>query len=83
MLRIIRDFFLHLTHRCHSACRVVAGMTAGEIFAFFHTSIHGDFVTAYLVLSTWVKDALIKHHERRIKRDSAVVRHSIDIKTGV
>lgn len=74
MLSKIKNHLERITHKCHSACRVVAGVTAGEIFAFFHTSIHGDFVTAYLVLSTWVKDALIKHHEKKMAREQHVVR---------
>lgn len=68
-----------LVNHCTAACRAVALITGGEMFAFFHTSIHGDFVTAYLVASTWIKDSLIKYHQRKQRRDAAIARKSIRI----
>lgn len=68
-----------ITDHCTNACRTVALITGGEMFAFFHTSVHGDFVTAYLVASTWIKDWLIRHHERKQRRDAAIARKSIHI----
>lgn len=68
-----------LINRCNNACRTVALITGGEMFAFFHTSVHGDFVTAYLVASTWIKDRLIRYHERKQHRDAAIARKSINI----
>ena len=76
-LTSIKAALASVVRHCHSACRTVALMTGGEAYAFFHTSIHGDFVTAYLVLSTWIKDALVRHHERKIHRDSLIARKTI------
>lgn len=79
MLKLIQKHVAKVTHACHSACRVVVAMTAGEAFALLHTTIHGDFVTAYLVLSAWVKDTLVRQHEKRLARDAAIPRKTLNI----
>lgn len=50
---------------CNHACRVIAVVTAGEAVALFHSAAHMDFVTAYLALSAWIKDRVVKHVKRR------------------
>lgn len=78
MLKSIRTHVARATQACHSACRIVVAMTAGEAAALLLTTIHGDFVTGYLVLSAWVKDSLVRHHEKRLRREA--LRRSISIK---
>lgn len=65
-----------IADHCTSACRAVALITAGEIYTFMHTTLHGDFVTAYLVGSAWIKDRLVKHFQ---KRETRVVRKTVHI----
>lgn len=65
-----------ITAQCTSACRAVALITAGEIYTFMHTTLHGDFVTAYLVGSAWIKDRLVKHFH---KREARAIRRSVHI----
>lgn len=62
--------------RCTTACRAVGIITAGEVFTFFHTAFHSDFVTAYLVGSAWIKDRLAKHLD---KHEAKAVRRTVHI----
>lgn len=56
----IRNFL----DQCTAQCRLIAGITAGEFIALFHSATHWDLVTSYLIVSAWAKDRFLSHRRR-------------------
>jgi len=65
MLNKIRHHVSKAAAACNHACRIVAAMTAGEAVALVTTAVHWDFATGYLIVSAWVKDAIVRRHARK------------------